>query len=209
MTIQDERLERIAKGLSEKGFCVIDDVLPIQIMQGILQRFVELQKEDEFRKSGIGKLNNFSIDSEIRGDFIRWINTDDITAPTFSLFQFIEALKNYLNHTCFLGIKDYESHYAFYPKGKGYEKHRDRFKTNPHRLVSFVFYLNENWQASHGGCLSLFDDDLSLIERIEPKLNRMVLFLSETIHEVEACYKERKSITGWMLNKPKELTFLD
>lgn len=200
--------ETISASIVTKGYAVVDNLLPEAELQQIQLRFEELQQEDEFLKAGIGKQIHFTIDNTVRGDFIRWIDASDVTAPVFKLFEYINELVINLNRTCFLGIKDYETHYAFYPKGKGYLMHRDRFKTNPHRIVSFVFYLNENWQQGDGGELILFNEEKEPIETIPPKSNRLAVFLSETLHEVKNCNTERRSITGWLLDVPTELTFL-
>lgn len=198
----------IADNLIEKGYAVVDELLVTDALQQIIHRFDELQEEEEFHKAGIGKQNHFTVDKTIRGDYIRWVDAKDNQAPTFKLYEFINELVVQLNRTCFLGIKDYETHYAFYPQGRGYQMHRDRFKNNPHRIVSFVFYLNENWQEGNGGELVLYNEDKTIIETIAPKANRLAVFLSETLHEVKNCHTERRSITGWLLDIEKQLTFL-
>ncbi|TXB67137.1 2OG-Fe(II) oxygenase [Vicingus serpentipes] len=200
--------ETISAGIIEKGYAVVDNLLPESELQLIKERFEELQQEDEFLKAGIGKQIHFTIDNTVRGDFIRWIDTKDQSAPVYKLYEYVNELVQNLNRTCFLGIKDYETHYAYYPKGKGYKMHRDRFKTNPHRIVSFVFYLNENWHDGDGGELVLYNEEKQPIETLAPKENRLAVFLSETLHEVKECNSERRSITGWLLDIPTELTFL-
>lgn len=200
--------ETISADIVTKGYAIIDDLLSKADLEQIKIRFEELQQEDDFQKAGIGKFSHFTVDKSVRGDFIRWIDQKDKDAPVYKLYEYINELIINLNRTCYLGIQDYESHYAFYPKGKGYLMHRDRFKTNPHRIVSFVFYLNENWQQGNGGELVLYDEDKKSIETIAPKENRLTVFLSETLHEVLNCNTERKSITGWLLDVPTKLTFL-
>lgn len=200
--------ETISADIVTKGYAIIDDLLSKADLKQIKIRFEELQQEDDFQKAGIGKFSHFTVDKSVRGDFIRWIDQKDTDAPVYILYEYINELIINLNRTCYLGIQDYESHYAFYPKGKGYLMHRDRFKTNPHRIVSFVFYLNENWQQGNGGELVLYDEDKKSIETIAPKENRLTVFLSETLHEVLNCNTERKSITGWLLDVPTKLTFL-
>lgn len=200
--------ETISAGIIEKGYAVIDNLLPVALPQEINLRFKALQEADEFEKAGIGKLINYTVNGQVRGDFIRWIDHTDHQAPTFQLYEYITTLMEYLNRTCFLGIKDMETHYAFYPEGRGYAMHRDRFKNNAHRIVSFVYYLNENWQKDDGGELILYNEDEEAIVTIEPIINRLAVFLSETLHEVKNCNTERRSITGWLLDIPTELTFL-
>lgn len=200
--------ETISANIAAKGYVIIDDLLLETDLQKIKNRFKELQQEEEFQKAGIGKQAHFTINNSVRGDFIRWIDPKDKHAAVYFLYEYINELIINLNRTCYLGIKDYQSHYAFYPKGKGYLMHRDRFKNNPHRIISFVFYLNENWQQGDGGELVLYNEDKKMIETIAPKQNRLAVFLSETLHEVLNCNTERKSITGWLLDIPTQLTFL-
>ena len=201
--------ESLSTALADKGFVVLDDFLDSSEYERLAIRFDELQQEDEFRKAGIGKQSAYEINKSVRGDFIRWIDEADPTGPTSVIFNFLEAFIQHLNRTCFLGIKDLESHYAFYPPGRGYAIHRDRFKTNPHRLVSFVFYLNDHWKEADGGYLKLYNESQEEIKRIEPIANRMAIFMSETLHEVTECYDERRSITGWLLDQPKGVTFIN
>lgn len=208
MRTQAIAAEMISADIVAKGYAIVDNLLPEAELQLIQKRFKELQKEDEFQKAGIGKQFHFTINKVVRGDFIRWVDPTDEAAPAFKLYEFINELISNLNRTCFLGIRDYETHYAFYPKGRGYLMHRDRFKSSSHRIVSFVFYLNEDWQKGAGGELVLYNEEKKAIETIAPIANRLAVFLSETLHEVKNCHTERKSITGWLLDIPTELTFL-
>lgn len=208
MVDQNSVVEKIVSDIISDGYSLIDNLLLENEFALIKRRFKELQQEDEFAKAGIGKQDKFTIDNTIRGDFIRWIDASDIHSPVYKLYEYINELVTMLNRTCYLGIKDYETHYAYYPKGKGYQMHRDRFKNNPHRIVSFVFYLNDDWQEGDGGELVLFNEEKKPIKTVAPIGNRLAIFLSETLHEVKNCNTERKSITGWMLDVPGELTFL-
>ena len=200
--------ESVSADIVAKGYAIIDHLLPEAILFELKARFEELQQEDEFHKAGIGKQLHYTIDKSVRGDFIRWIDPKDTEAITYALFEYINELIVTLNRTCFLGIKDYETHYAFYPQGKGYLMHRDRFQNNPHRIISYVYYLNDNWQQGDGGELVLYNENEQPIETIAPLGNRLAVFLSETLHEVRNCNTERRSITGWLLNIPTTLTFL-
>lgn len=200
--------EYVALQIATKGFVVLDDLLEQSNVLALKDRFLVLKNEDEFEKAGIGKQIHYTINANVRGDFIRWIDEKDTLSVTFPLFQIIQAFIVQLNRMCYLGIKDLESHYAFYPPGKGYEMHRDRFKNNQHRMISFVLYLNDGWKPADGGELVLYDESKKIIKQVEPMENRLVVFLSEILHEVLPCNKERKSITGWLLDAPKELTFI-
>ncbi len=202
------RFDSILDQLVDNGFSIIDNLLPLIDAQALHQRILELEAENEFEKSGIGKMAEFQIDEEIRGDYIRWIDFDDIPVHLSPYFSFLQNLIPQLNRSLFLNLKDLESHYAFYPAGGGYKKHRDRFRQNPHRVLSIVFYLNPIWQPGHGGELVIYDDRVKELVKVEPIFNRLAIFKSEMIHEVLPCNTRRNSITTWFLDKELELTFL-
>ena len=122
----------------------------------------------------------------------------------------MEQLRRYLNRELFLGLFEYECHYAYYDVGAFYAKHLDAFKHNPNRIVSTVLYLNPNWKPGDGGELRLFapqgteECDRPLMT-IRPEYGTLVAFLSEDIpHEVVISHKPRYSIAGWFrINRPK------
>ena len=105
----------------------------------------------------------------------------------------------------FIGLFDYEIHFAHYPVGAFYKKHLDAFRCNrqqgqSNRVLSTVLYLNHAWQLGDGGELLLYaeDDDNKVLETILPECGRLVIFLSEKLpHEVLPAKRERKSIAGW------------
>lgn len=202
------KFDSILDQLVENGFAIIDNLLPVSDATALHQRILELEAENEFEKSGIGKLAVFQIDEEIRGDYIRWIDFNDIPLHLSPYFSFLQNLIPQLNRSLFLNLKDLESHYAFYPAGSGYKKHRDRFRQNPHRVLSVVFYLNPLWKINDGGELVIYDDKVKELVKVEPLFNRLAIFRSEFIHEVLPCHTRRNSITTWFLDKELELTFL-
>ncbi len=201
-------LDSVVDSIVAQGYAVLDKLLEAEAAISIRSRLLELKADEEFKKSGIGKALLHQVDESIRGDFIRWIETDELHPSIEIYYHFIEALMAYANRYLYLNLKDLESHYTFYPPGKGYLKHRDRFREKPHRVLSMVYYLNEGWQNGDGGELEVFDKRLKKLITIEPKMNRLVVFKSEMIHEVLPSTKARYSITTWLLDKEKELTFL-
>ena len=111
----------------------------------------------------------------------------------------MEALRSGLNSTLYLGLFDYECHYAIYGAGTGYAKHSDVLHGTRNRVVSTVFYLNENWQSGDGGELRLFEPNgEATIATLNPNFGTMIIFLSESFpHEVLMAHNKRRSITGW------------
>jgi SM-20-related protein len=89
-------------------------------------------------------------------------------------------------------------HYAVYPPGKFYQKHLDSFQGSNRRKISFVLYLNQDWQTEQGGQLRLYLED-DQIKDVNPEGGTLVCFVSsELYHEVLITTQTRYSPTGWM-----------
>ena len=110
--------------------------------------------------------------------------------------------------TLFLGLFDYECHYAWYPAGGYYRTHLDAFRGEDNRKVSTVVYLNDDWKPSDGGELVIHQpvddqrlDDTTMYAMariVTPRFGTMVLFLSEEFpHEVRTAARARYSLAGW------------
>ena len=136
---------------------------------------------------------------EIRGDRIRWIaHPNKPTLPVGNLYlQCVEELGQVLNRLFFCGIKRCEAHYACYPKGFGYDWHTDNPQGRDERVMSAVYYLNDDWTAQDGGALELIDNQ-GRSQTVLPKANRLVLFDSNLRHRVQIAYRERYSIATWL-----------
>lgn len=199
-------IERAIDHLADKGYFIWDDFLTSDVIKE-LRSLAESGREDgNFKKAGIGKQVLFQVDKSIRGDYIQWLDKNSEEPIIHQFLDEIHQLKDYLNQTCYLGLKDFETHFAIYPENTFYKRHVDRFQQNAHRVLSFVLYLNINWQQGDGGELALYLDDETQI--IEPLAGRLLLFRSEMEHEVLLAHKPRYSVTGWMLDKHMSLTFL-
>ncbi|MDY7537769.1 2OG-Fe(II) oxygenase [Undibacterium sp. RTI2.1] len=133
---------------------------------------------------------------EIRGDQIQWLKAGQSLACDRYL-QIMETVRLALNQALYLGLDDYESHFAFYAPGASYLKHLDRFRDDDRRIVSVVIYLNYRWLPEQGGALRLHPID-KCTEDISPLGSRMVLFLSADMqHEVLPATRDRLSLAGW------------
>jgi SM-20-related protein len=119
----------------------------------------------------------------------------------------VNFLRVELSRALFLPLRDFESHFAIYPPGTFYKRHRDNFQKQNHRLLSLVLYLNENWSPEQGGTLRIYPE-AEEPKDVEPIGGRLVIFRSDLEHEVLPCHAPRYSITGWMRDKPIGLSFL-
>jgi SM-20-related protein len=203
----DEQWESWFDLLAVDDFVVIDDFLPTDLLKRTLAHFNYIDEQDAFKKAAIGNFTEEQIINEVRGDFIHWLNRheNDFTEELFSL---LDSLKTLINRYCYLSLKDFEFHFAHYPKGSFYKKHLDQFSARSNRLVSVVLYLNKNWKEGDGGELKIYPKNKPT-QKIEPLENRLILFKSDALlHEVLVSNKSRKSLTGWMFHKPSKVAFI-
>lgn len=133
--------------------------------------------------------------ASIRGDKTHWITNED---PAGSYYlQAIEDLSRFANRTLYTGIRQCEAHYACYPSGFGYQWHSDNPQGRDERVLSAVFYLNDDWQPTHGGAIELVDK-LGKHHTLLPQANRLVVFDSNLQHQVQIAHRQRFSIATWM-----------
>ena len=182
--------------LVEHGWSQHDFFLPSDLILSLAHECMALRSIDGFKFAGVGRGKLHEVSNKIRGDQIHWLNVGQSLACDMYL-EVMESIRLVLNQNLFLGLEEYESHFAFYAPGTSYVKHIDRFRDDGRRTISVVIYLNENWRPEQGGALRLHFDG-NFCEDISPLACRLVLFLSaEIAHEVLPATRDRLSIAGW------------
>ena len=201
LTSENYLFEQLIQDILANGYGVIEDFIqPLQVTR-LSQNLQELYQDGYFKKAGIGNTSNLQVISEIRGDYILWLNQDTSLLCKEIYFDKIDRLISYFNETCFLGIKGIEAHFALFPEGTFYKRHLDSFKNNDKRIFSVIFYLNENWKQENGGELNMYfqEKNIETLVSILPIAGRFLCFESHKIpHEVLVANKDRLSITGWL-----------
>ncbi|WP_296204340.1 2OG-Fe(II) oxygenase [Psychrobacter sp. UBA3962] len=182
--IDDKALEL----LINDGFIVLDDVYSQTAL-------LALQAESGFIDYRDAKLTEGVRKTDIRGDRIRWITKDFYAG--YHYLQSINELAFFLNRTLFAGIRHSEAHYACYPPGFGYKWHSDNPIGRDERVISAVFYLNDEWEDADGGQISIIDSH-NKSHQLLPKANRLVIFDSNLQHQVEIAHRQRYSIATWL-----------
>lgn len=187
--------------LSENNFVVLDQVLNDSVVYDLKTCFEERMNEEKFKTAAIGARDKKLVDRTIRGDSIFWLDKESEDPRIKFYFTLMNKLQQVLNRYCFLSLSDYEFHFAHYSPGTFYKRHLDQFQGKNNRLISTVFYMNDDWVPEHAGQLRLYLEN-KVID-IAPKFGRLALFKSaEVEHEVLPTRIDRYSITGWMLYKP-------
>ncbi len=203
MQSQEEKYESLIEGIVANGYGVCDDFLSSEEVTMLNARFTERFDDGNFKEAGIGKQSEVHQAKEIRGDKILWLESGTTNIAERILLDKNQAFINYLNQTCYLGIVDAEIHFAKYDIGKFYRRHRDTFQAQKGRILSVIYYLNNHWQTENGGNLLIYTQENNIEKTISiaPLAGRLVCFQSENLdHEVSETFRERLSITGWLLN---------
>ena len=181
--------------LNHVGIC--ENFLDIHLADNLKGNLNKLFDEKKLSFAKIGKGNTPLLDASIRSDKIFWLDRSHENTSENSFFDLMDSFVSFLNRTCYTGITSYEFHYALYEKGSFYKKHKDQFKENASRQYTLIFYLNTDWQATDGGELCVYLNDLPLL--ISPTNGKSVFFKSsELLHEVLLSNTQRMSITGWL-----------
>lgn len=189
-------IAEIADQLARTGYVVLDNPLPETLSERLLARCQDNDPQ-RFKPAQIGRGPVNKHLNPLRGDVISWLDETHSTDQAY--LAWMETLRSGLNAALFLGLFDFECHYAIYTAGTGYARHSDVLQGTRNRIVSTVFYLNKNWQSGDGGELRLFETGGdTAIATISPRFGTMAIFLSESFpHEVLKARHERRSIAGW------------
>lgn len=153
----------------------------------------EAQHEVQLAPAGIGRQGDHQLNQQIRRDATQWF--DGSTAAQQQYLAQMAQLQQLFNRRCFLGLFDFECHFARYQQGDYYQKHVDAFSGRSNRVLTTVSYLNS---VSEGGELALYDEHDNLIKKFLPTAGSIILFESERFpHEVLPAIDTRYSIAGW------------
>ncbi len=184
-----------AQTLAVDGWCSLPHLMRKEQTQALAQECTAMYERKFMLAAGTGRGHSHSL---LRGDHTRWFSASALSGPQQAFQQRIDGLREALNRHLFLGLVGTESHYSVYPPGSGYQRHLDRIRDSDARVISAVFYLNENWQESDGGALRLYLADRTYRD-VFPHAGTLLLFLSAQFeHQVLPATRQRMSIACWM-----------
>ena len=166
--------------------------------QTLVQKLLDELQKHPLRASKIGKGGNEQTIPLIRNDSIFWLSDTHNSPAQSEYLQKMDSLMRLINKELFLGLKQFEGHFARYDRGGFYKKHLDQFVGNNERLISVITYLNG---PIEGGELRIYSrKNPNQVEiDLSPRPGSLVCFLSNQIyHEVLPTTSERLSIAGWL-----------
>jgi SM-20-related protein len=194
----------LADALRDHSGCWIADWPDTAMRDALRCDLQQLQSSQGLSPAAVGRSDRRTLRSEIRSDTTCWLDDPRCGDPARMFLAGMDAIRIALNRSLFLGLAEYEAHYAAYPPGGGYARHRDRFRDSDARVVSWVTYLNADWGRDDGGALRLHMHDNDARDNVvdQSPFGGSICFLSELEHEVLPARRERLSIAGWFRKAP-------
>jgi len=196
----------LVEGLHTRGWVCLHDFLEPLDAQALLGECMEPWMAGDFRRAAVGRGEAKVIREDIRRDHVLWLDGLSSGPAVARYWQRLEQLRLAINRRLFLGLVDFEGHFAVYPPGAFYKAHLDRHQGTADRVVTAILYLNPEWTAECGGRLKIWTEpgrQDGPFEWIEPRMGSLVVFLAgEHWHEVEEARAQRHSLTGWFRCQP-------
>jgi SM-20-related protein len=197
-------IDRICAAIANEGCAIEADFLPQATVAALADEAHAQDAAGEFHAAGVGRGAARVQRSDIRGDRILWLDQGSASAVQQPFWQALDALRLALNEALLMGLFSFEGHYALYPPGAFYRRHRDQFSgavaSSEIRVISCAIYLNENWALPDGGALRIYDDER--VRDVLPVAGTLVCFLSDRFeHEVLPATRERLALTGWFRSR--------
>ena len=212
--LSSTKTEHLSDAITNDGYTVIEHFLNAEQIAALGAEAKLLQQAGDLRPAGIGRQQTAQLDEQLRGDCIQWLDEKTASSAQQAYLSAMQRIREQLNRGLYLGLFEFETHFAIYPAGGVYKKHLDQFQASPTpqtsaRKISTILYLNQHWQAEDGGQLRLYFDGTNPEPYldIDPVGGKLVMFLSGRFyHEVLPTKRERMSITGWFRTRPDTLT---
>lgn len=198
--MEADKFSEVATVVADQGWCVYPNFLTPAAVEALINESRAQWDDGAFRHAGVGRGENRKIMTEVRRDYVLWLDPSTATHAQQAYLSELEHLRRAVNQALFLGLFEFEGHFAVYPEGAFYKRHLDQFKGAMDRVLTCILYLNRDWSDADGGHLRFYLDqgeDSPYVD-VTPHAGTLVAFLSDTYyHEVLPARRERMSITGW------------
>jgi len=201
------QFDPIIDDLAEHGWSLRHSFLSDDLTLGLAAECRKREAQGALAPAGIGRGDALTIREGIRGDQIQWIEPGQ--SPLCDRYlELMDGLRQRMNQTLFLGLEEFECHFALYQPGAFYQTHLDRFRDDDSRCVPAVVYLNPDWHPADG-CELRMHFAAGSQRDIPPLAGDLLVFLSGDFpHEVLVTHTDRLSLTGWFRRRPADVLAL-
>jgi SM-20-related protein len=197
----DAALSRVCTAIAEHGMAIEPEFLSAPVVSGLAAEARRRDAAGEFHAARVGRGHERVERRDVRGDRTAWLDQRASVPEEIALRAALEKLRFALNQSQLLGLLSFEGHYAIYPTGAFYRRHRDRFRDDDARVLSCILYLNDDWMRVDGGALRIHLGG-GQAQDVLPIGGTLVCFLAERYeHEVLPTSRERFAVTGWFLRR--------
>lgn len=137
MESESVRVLRIAGAIAAHGYAIERAFVAPDAIAALREHALSLDAFGELRAAAIGRGAGRLVDSATRGDRIRWLDNASALPEERFVRGALEALRLALNRNLTPGLFGFDAHYSIYPPGARYARHRDRFRDDDARVLSF------------------------------------------------------------------------
>ena len=203
MSAKSSDIKTIGEKITLHAWAECTDLFDAKLTENLLAEARQHEIFHRLSQASIGHHGSKTL-SPLRGDSTLWLDDMRCGAASKLFLVALDDLRINLNQSLMLGLESVEAHFAVYPEGMAYARHRDRFRDDDARVLSLVCYLNIDWPDDAGGAIRLHLAD-GLMD-IAPKIGTSVIFLSDEIeHEVMVSTRTRYSIAVWFHRREIQL----
>lgn len=191
----------VIDALAGPGYAVVPGYAAPALSAALRDEALAMWAGGGFRHARVGIGAAKELRTEVRRDWVHWLDPDDLSTSQARYWAAIDALRVAVNEQLFLSLHGFEAHLALYPPEAYYRRHTDQFKGAGHRKITVILYLNEAWTDADGGRLRLYvpEGEGERPVDVEPRAGTLVAFRSDVFeHEVLPATTTRLSLTGWL-----------
>ncbi|MEA3251934.1 MAG: 2OG-Fe(II) oxygenase [Pseudomonadota bacterium] len=191
-------LTTLVDRLVDHGWFVGERFFDLALCRALHAELHTLAEHSALQAAGVGRGEAHRLRRDIRGDAIHWLNRDSQAQRDY--LALMAQLQGQINQALYLGLFEFEAHFAYYPPGSFYRTHLDSFQGRANRVISTVLYLTPDWPSDGGGEMAIYaeHDDTRELARVRPEAGTLVCFLSDRVpHAVLPTRYPRTSIAGW------------
>lgn len=168
--------------ITDSGYLVIDDFLPIDLAESIHNIFLQeddWQRYDQYRKDHykhVFKFHRDELPNETEAYRAKFWRSDSLKANSDLNEIFKKEFVHRIENAIKTSVNSYELSCMKCEQGDYYRTHIDGWQGD----FNIIYYANKDWIYDWGGLLHVVEDKQDgYFETVMPKFNRLVILYNE------------------------------